>query len=87
MKINILALFLVITCLGCSSDDDSSNNMDSDQNTELMGDFISVAHSTSGTVIVSADMSTLQLNNFKSDDGPLLELYLTTDLEVPIMYL
>lgn len=52
-----------------------------------MGDFISVAHSTSGTVIVSADMSTLQLNNFKSDDGPLLELYLATDLEVPIMSL
>ncbi|WP_435139409.1 DM13 domain-containing protein [Formosa sp. A9] len=82
MKINILALFLVITFLGCSSDDDSSNNMDPDQNTELMGDFVSVAHPTSGTAIVSADMSTLQLNDFKSDDGPLLELYLTTDLEV-----
>lgn len=37
MKINILALFLVITCLGCSSDDDSSNNMNPDQNTELYG--------------------------------------------------
>lgn len=47
---------------------------------ETVGTFVSDAHPTSGTVSVSEDGTTLSLTNFKSDDGPLLEIYMATDL-------
>ena len=48
----------------------------------IKGDFISDAHPTSGMVNVNEDKTVLSLNNFKTDDGPKLILYLTTDLDV-----
>ena len=93
MKINHTILLLLLIVLGCSTSDtgkeqespimqespmigDVSNE---DPGTELMGDFIDVAHPTSGMAIVNADRTELELIDFKSDDGPILELYLATD--------
>ena len=83
MKINHAILFLIV--LGCSTSDtgkeqESPIMQESPKiDAELMGDFIDVAHPTSGTAIVNAERTELDLIDFKSDDGPLLELYLATD--------
>ena len=83
MKINHAILFLIV--LGCSTSDtgkeqESPIMQESPMiDAELMGDFIDVAHPTSGTAIVNAERTELDLIDFKSDDGPLLELYLATD--------
>ncbi|CDF79036.1 electron transfer DM13 [Formosa agariphila KMM 3901] len=88
MKLKFLILLLLAMFLAsCSSNDDASaNNSDMEQEneeiTEVVGDFVSSAHPTSGIATVSADRKTLTLTNFKSDSGPLLELYLSTNLQV-----
>lgn len=46
---------------------------------DLMGEFMNGAHPTSGLAIINEDMTELLLTNFKTDAGPLLELYLATD--------
>jgi hypothetical protein len=93
MKINHTILLLLLIVLGCSTSDtgkeqespimqespmigDVSNE---DPGAKLMGDFIDVAHPTSGMAIVNAERTELELIDFKSDDGPILELYLATD--------
>ncbi|MFI1770525.1 DM13 domain-containing protein [Thalassobellus citreus] len=45
----------------------------------LSGDFISDAHVTSGKASVNDNKTTLSFSNFKTDEGPLLEIYLATD--------
>lgn len=74
-------LFLSVVCLtACSSDDDSNNSDDMMPETSTFsGDFESKAHPTSGMVTVNEEQTVLTLTNFKSDDGPNLELYLATD--------
>ena len=85
MKINHTILLLLLIVLGCSSSDtdkeQESNIMQESPMiaAELMGDFIDVAHPTSGKAIVNAERTELELIDFKSDDGPILELYLATD--------
>lgn len=72
----------------CSSSGDMMDEMDELPNDtegmmeaeETTANFVSDAHPTSGTASVSEDGTTLSLTDFKSDDGPLLELYLATDL-------
>ncbi|PKQ62861.1 hypothetical protein BZG02_11750 [Labilibaculum filiforme] len=72
----------------CSSSGDRLEEMDElpKKSEEMMeeegttSNFVSDAHPTSGTASISEDGTTLSLTNFKSDDGPLLELYLATDL-------
>jgi len=49
--------------------------------TELKGGFVSDAHTTIGTATVSADQMKLTLSNFKTDSGPKLLLYLSTDVD------
>ena len=71
--------------MACSSDsDDMGGEMNSMEDTleTLKGDFVSDTHPTSGMVGVNKDQSELTLTNFKTDDGPKLLLYLTTDLDV-----
>lgn len=48
---------------------------------ELMGTFMDGAHPTSGTVTVSANRKNLMITDFRSDPGPILELYVASDLE------
>lgn len=45
----------------------------------LSGDFISGAHTTTGEASVNASKTTLSFTDFKTDEGPLLEIYLATD--------
>ena len=52
-----------------------------DAPTALMGEFMNGAHPTSGTATVNVERTKLELKDFKSDDGPILELYLATDIE------
>lgn len=53
---------------------------DSTTSTELFkGDFVSAAHPTSGMVAVSDDKLSLTFTNFKTDNGPKLLVYLSTD--------
>jgi hypothetical protein len=87
----ILLLLLILT--GCSSSDSGKEQEspiiqespmigevdNEDAGAELMGDFIDVAHPTSGMAIVNAERTELELIDFKSDNGPILELYLATD--------
>jgi hypothetical protein len=82
----LIVTFFVLTA--CNSEDgdmddallNSSPEMTEEEN--IKGDFVSDAHPTSGMVSVNEEKSVLTLNNFKTDDGPKLLLYLTTDLDV-----
>ena len=87
MKFNFLILLLCTFILGsCSSNDDSTEIIQEDiietEDAAPNGIFIDFAHPTSGTATVNTDQTVLNLTDFKSDDGPLLELYLTTGLDV-----
>ena len=81
----IAAFFVLIAC--GSGDDDMDDTLlnsgpDMTEEGNIKGDFVSDAHPTSGMVSVNENKSVLSLNNFKTDDGPKLLLYLTTDLDV-----
>lgn len=60
-----------------NQDDDTSD----DDNIPLMGEFMNGAHPTSGTVTVNAERTALVIEDFKSDDGPILELYIANDVQ------
>ncbi|PCJ97145.1 MAG: hypothetical protein COA50_05760 [Flavobacteriaceae bacterium] len=45
----------------------------------LMGEFVADAHPTSGTVTINEEKTQLTITGFKSDNGPVLELYIATD--------
>lgn len=77
-----MTFFVLIACN--SGDDDMLPNSGSEMTEQenIKGDFVSDTHPTSGMVTVNADKSVLSINNFKTDDGPKLLLYLTTDLDV-----
>lgn len=88
MNKNALLLILLLIFISCSSSDDTiippimneDETMEVDETAlELSGSFVSAAHPTSGMATISEDRSQLILTNFKSDNGPLLELYITTD--------
>lgn len=69
--------------IACSSDNDNMDELvDAEDNFEdVKGNFISDAHPTSGMVSLNEDGTVLNLNNFKTDDGPKLLLYLSTSVE------
>ncbi len=89
MKKIITLLCLGILLVSCSNKDD---DMDIENSTEIIveeteetgtiiyaGNFVSLAHPTSGVASVSEDKSRLDFKNFKTDNGPKLLVYLTTD--------
>ncbi|SNR62023.1 Electron transfer DM13 [Lutibacter agarilyticus] len=91
MKKIVTLLCLGILLVNCSNNDDE---MDIENSTEIVvdetqemgtdmyvGNFVSLAHPTSGVVSVSDDMSRLDFKNFKTDNGPKLLVYLTTDTD------
>ena len=70
--------------LACSSDgDDMGGNMSSGGNIMefAKGVFVSDAHPTMGTASVNENVTNLTLTNFKSDAGPKLLLYLSTEVD------
>lgn len=77
-KLTILLVFLIIGC----SKEESNNTSIIGANTEYTykGTFQSSAHTTSGTAKISKDKTMLLFENFKTDNGPDLNIYLTSDL-------
>ena len=43
------------------------------------GDFVSAAHTTTGKATINEAKTILTFTNFKTSDGPILEVYLATD--------
>ena len=62
-------------------DDSSGEDSGDDTSIEIMGEFMDGAHPTSGLVTLNAERTELVIKDFKSDDGPILELYLANDVE------
>jgi len=88
MKKIIIFFCIAILFVNCSGRDDD-NMLDSsmgiieevvvEMTSNVMGDFVSLAHPTSGKASVSEDGLTLTFSNFKTDNGPKLLVYLSTD--------
>ena len=88
LKIIYLTLFLII---GCNPDNmdmimnemSMEKEMEEEMETEFngfsQGDFVSDAHTTTGVASINNSKTTLSLTNFKTDDGPKLLVYLSTD--------
>ena len=71
----LFALFTLALLLpSCGKDD----NATPPANPAFKGDFVSVAHSTSGIASIDSNGTTLTLTNFKTDSGPDLNIYLAT---------
>ena len=85
-KITFLIL-LAIMFSNCSGTDEMETVFEQIENEEnnmnetifVMGDFINGAHPTSGKAAVNSDKTELTFTNFKTDNGPKLLVYLTTD--------
>ena len=84
MKKIFFALLLLTAMAACGSDD---NDMGIEMNSgstlmeEAKGVFVSDAHPTMGTATVDESVTNLSLTNFKTDDGPKLLLYLSTEVD------
>lgn len=87
-KIAVLALFALIFS-NCSGNDEMETiveqmEMEDDNtmngSTFVMGDFVNGAHPTSGKASVNSDKTVLAFTNFKTDNGPKLLVYLSTDV-------
>ena len=75
---------LVPFFIGCSDSNDEMELVSSEieiiMNSFAMGDFVARTHPTSGKATVSNDKMKLSFSNFKTDDGPKLLVYLSTDV-------
>lgn len=89
-KVITLCCFAVLFA-SCSGNDDDSmpeNSMEIEEEVVIvvempmavMGDFMSGAHPTSGKASVNDKNTELSLTNFKTDNGPKLLLYLSSDV-------
>lgn len=82
----IITLFcLGLLLVNCSEDDDTdlgnSTVIEETMSSTFKGDFVAAAHPTSGMVAVSDDETTLTFTNFKTDNGPKLLVYLSSDTD------
>lgn len=82
-----IALLLFAACSSSGDMMDEMSELPNDMEDmmeaeETTANFVSDAHPTSGTVTLSEDGKTLFFTDFKSDDGPLLEVYMASDLAV-----
>ena len=59
--------------------DNTEDMMDKPSAGSVNGAFVSDAHTTTGTASVDEAKTTLTFTNFKTDDGPKLLVYLSTD--------
>jgi len=91
MKKIVLMLFVVGGVIACSNGNDDSMDVIVDEMGEemmmsnsnfSMGDFVSGAHLTTGKASVNLEKTILSLNNFKTDNGPRLLVYLATDASI-----
>lgn len=79
MRISLFIFVFSLFLFSCSSENlpDAPDTMS--DIISYSGDFVSVAHPTMGKVTVDQNKSILSIENFKSDDGPVLEMYLATN--------
>jgi hypothetical protein len=88
MKKIITLCCMAIFVASCSGNDDTMFESSLEIEEEIvvetpmavMGDFISGAHPTSGKASVNDKNTELLLSNFKTDNGPKLLLYLSSDV-------
>ena len=84
MKSLFFVLMLLPVMVACSSDEADMGteiNSGSTRMETAKGIFVSDAHSTMGTATVNLDKTVLSLTNIKTDDGPTLLLYLSTEVD------
>ena len=84
MKRIFFVIVLLTVMVACGSDDnDMGNEINSGgANMEAAkGVFVSDAHPTMGTATVDESVTNLSLTQFKTDDGPKLLLYLSTEVD------
>lgn len=83
---NWYIILILILAVSCSGDDDNMNETDVSPDMEMKmdeaevkGNFVSGAHETSGVASLNEAKTILKFIDFKTDNGPLLEVYLSTD--------
>ncbi|MDU8886995.1 DM13 domain-containing protein [Yeosuana sp. MJ-SS3] len=86
MKFKYSFFLLTLLILACSTNNDDDSQVNQNEETDIMeevdlyeGSFVSAAHPTSGKAIVNEEHTILAFTNFKTDSGPILEVYLATD--------
>ena len=89
MKKTVLMLFVIGFLNSCSNSEDNMlvdeividevGEMGMDEANYSMGDFVSGAHTTLGSVTINTAKTILTFKNFKTDDGPKLLVYLSTN--------
>jgi len=83
MKKYIVLIGLIFFLANCTSDDNTSENEDTTPVGEITyskGVFTSGAHTTTGNASINSKKTALQLSKFKTDAGPKLVVYLTTEV-------
>lgn len=89
MKKIIVLFCLGILLVNCSEEDHIvsvtveetvEEVIDEVVNVSFKGDFVSAAHPTSGIASINENKSVLNFTNFKTDNGPKLLVYLSTDV-------
>ena len=97
MRLSFLLFVILIFFISCSSDNsptmvdevmEEEEMMNDEMTGEEMttnltygGDFVSAAHPTMGMVSINPEKTILNIKGFKTDSGPLLEMYLATSTE------
>jgi hypothetical protein len=81
MKKLVFSFIILITFSSCDNNDVNTSTTDnSSTEYSYKGNFVSSAHPTSGITKISKDKTQLLLENFKSDNGPDLNIYLAANL-------
>ena len=85
---NWYVILILILAVSCSSDDDKMDEIEETPDMEMKmdeevteGNFVQYAHETTGTASLNAEEKILILTDFKTDNCPLLEVYLSTEEE------
>lgn len=82
-KISYLFVGLILTSLllvSCSKDDKPITDTPIDNTASFKGAFVSSAHSTTGNATVNKEKTKLNFTDFKTDNGPNLDIYLVANL-------
>jgi len=83
LKSGILLVILLLVSISCrDSKEEMANNtvITNPTITKYQGNFISQAHPTSGLAKVSTVDNQLSFENFKTDSGPKLRIYLVSNI-------
>ena len=82
MKLNLILCLFSFIVLACDKSEVEGDPIPADLTTLSQGSFVSAAHPTSGTVKLATDgagKKYLVFENFKSDPGPDLRIWLAED--------